>query len=76
MNSIQTELFSIRDTANIEEDVVYQIVLKHMKGFAEWLDNQPYRSIVDGYWLNEEIPISVENHYTTEWLIEEYIKTL
>lgn len=72
MNKLQVELFTIRDTANIDEDAVYQITLKHMKGVLLFANNLGY-TMVDKYiWKS----FNDEAGKTTEQLIQEYIKTL
>jgi len=75
MNKIQIELFTIRDTANIDEDIVYQITTKHMGEFLEYCNKNYHWSTIDKcYWKLSDFYKRI--NYTTNELIQEYIKQL
>ena len=54
-----------------EAEEAADITLKHMKGFAEWVDNKYGRLIDSEIWvcINGD-----ESSYTTEQLIEKYFE--
>jgi len=80
MNKIQEEHWEeIPMSYNMDEKLNnhFDITIKHMKGFAEWTYRR-YIQIPSNKWRISDINIP-ERHdidYTTEQLIEEYIKQL
>jgi len=78
MNKIQEEHYAVKYALNKlgTSNEHTEVTIKHMKGFAEWLIWKPYKMIRRGEWMNMDKSIGEDNYYTTEQLIEEYIKQL
>jgi len=71
MNKIQEEHHNEENSISDFSKDHLDITLKHMKGFLLWVGKRYYHTSNDGW-----VKLLNEHQYTTEEVLEEYIKTL